>query len=235
QQAAHGLGVAPKVLHEEPGLLVSVCLDARSLRPEEVRRPDVLHRLARELRTLHGGWREVCGMILFFGPLQTVLTYARTAAALGASRPKALSDWLADAQELAGHLRPFRPVLCHNDLLAANLLDEPSSGRIRLVDWEYSGMGHPLFDLANAASNADLDADGEVALLEAYARQFDPKDLCELRLLRVLSSLREALWAVIQTVASDLDFDYHAYAELHFDAYRARRSRLDLYALYHSH
>ncbi len=235
QTAAHALGVAPEILHEEPGVLVSAYLDARPLRPEEVGRPDVLNRLASELRLLHGGWRQVSGMILFFGPLQTVLTYARTATDLGASRPKELSTWLADAQELAGRLRPFRPVLCHNDLLAANLLDEPTSGRIRLVDWEYSGMGHPLFDLANAASNADLDADGEVALLEAYASRIDPKALCELRLLRVLSSLREALWAVIQTVASDLDFDYHAYANLHFDAYQARRSRLDLYALDHSH
>lgn len=235
QTAAHALGLAPEIVHEAPGVLVSNYLDARPLRPEAVRRPEVLHRLAAELRVLHGGWWRVEGMILYFCPLQTVLTYARTAEALGARRPREVEGWLEDSRRLTRWLRPFRPVLCHNDLLAANLLDEPSSGRIRLVDWEYSGMGHPLFDLANAASNADLDADGEEAFLTCYAGGLDRRALCEMRMLRVLSSLREALWAVIQTVASDLDFDYHAYARGHFDAYRTRRSRLDLSPLGGSH
>lgn len=231
QRAAHALGLAPEVLHEEPGALVSEYLEARPLRPEEMRRSDVLDRLGRELRGLHKGWSEVAGMILYFCPLQTILTYARTGAELGARMPPELGVWLEEARGLTRRLRPFRPVLCHNDLLSANLLEEPASGRIRLVDWEYSGMGHPLFDLANAASNGDLDADGEAAFLEAYAGGLDVRDLSELRLLRVLSSLRETLWAVIQTVASDLEFDYHAYAGRHFDAYRRGRSRLDLSAL----
>ena len=51
---------------------------------------------------------------------------------------------------------PERP--CHNDLLNANFIDDGT--RIRIVDWEYAGMGDIFFDLANFAVNHDLDEDG---------------------------------------------------------------------------
>ena len=36
---------------------------------------------------------------------------------------------------------------CHNDLLNANFIDD--GARIRIVDWEYAGMGDRWFDLGN--------------------------------------------------------------------------------------
>ena len=57
-------------------------------------------------------------------------------------------------------------VPCHNDLLAANFIAVP--GGIRIVDWEYAGMGDRYFDLANFAVNNELDGDGEEAFLAAY-------------------------------------------------------------------
>ena len=50
-------------------------------------------------------------------------------------------------------------VTCHNDLLAANFIDDGE--RVWIVDWEYAGMGDPFFDLANFAVNNGLDEDGE--------------------------------------------------------------------------
>ena len=67
----------------------------------------------------------------------------------------------------------------------------------------------------------------EPTLLAAYRGQADPRDLAELRVFRAVSLLREALWATIQTVASDIDFDYHHYAAEHFRAYREARARLE--------
>ena len=49
---------------------------------------------------------------------------------------------------------PERP--CHNDLLNANFIDD--GRRVRIVDWEYAGMGDVFFDLANFAINHELDA-----------------------------------------------------------------------------
>src|SRR5581483_3768020 len=99
------------------------------------------------LRRLHGAWDALAGEVLYFCPFQTVRTYAQTAARLGAGMPHDVAAILEDARGLSRRIAPFRPVLCHNDLLSANLIDD--GRRLWLVDWEYAGIGHPLFDLAN--------------------------------------------------------------------------------------
>ena len=97
-------------------------------------------------------------MVLYFCPFQTIRTY-RTAASLNAQLPDDVEYLLEDASQLAHRIGPFRPVLCHNDLLPANMI--MSAGRLWLVDWEYAGMGHPLFDLASVSANAGLSDDEE--------------------------------------------------------------------------
>ena len=70
------------------------------------------------------------------------------------------------AARIAAALPLTEPVPCHNDLLPANLLSVPAG--VMLVDWEYAGMGHPLFDLGNLAVNNEFDDPAEERLLETY-------------------------------------------------------------------
>ncbi len=223
-QAASNLGIAPELVHHEPGLLVTRFIDGRTLDATDVREPATLARLAPILRRLHDSRDVITGEVLYFCPFQAARTYARTADRLGARLPDGIDDLLDDARELSHRLRPFRPSPCHNDLLPANILDD--GRRLWLVDWEYAGVGNPLFDLANLAAGAELDEHGEHQVLAAYRGTVHPHELAELRIHRAASTLREALWATIQTVASAIDFDYHAYADRHFDAYRQTRARL---------
>ena len=227
QRAAHACGVAPEIVHHEDGVLVSTHLDARTLDSAAVRDPSFIDRLAALLRQLHDGWDRLTGEILYFSAFQTVRTYARTALELKAPLPDDIDDLLEDARRQARRLAPFVPVLCHNDLLAANILDD--GRRVWLVDWEYAGVGHPLFDLAGASANSRFPEALEHDLLAAYrgVRPVDPRDVGELRILKAVSLLREALWSVIQSVASDIDFDYPHYAAASFRAYREARAGLD--------
>ncbi len=111
------------------------------------------------------------------------------------------------------------PVLCHDDLLAANFLR--SADGIRIVDWEYAGMGDRYFDLGNFAVNNELGADEEASLLEAYfGEEATPERLAALRLMRFMSDFREAMWGVLQGTLSDLDFDFANYAAEHFGRMR---------------
>jgi thiamine kinase-like enzyme len=109
-------------------------------------------------------------------------------------------------------------VLCHNDMLPANVLDDGQ--RVWIVDWEYAGMGHPLFDLAGFSANCDYSEEQDVEFLESYCGEFRRRDLDELRILKVGSLLRDALWGVVQTVTSELDVDYREYARVHFEKCR---------------
>ena len=97
--------------------------------------------------------------------------YADTVVVRGGTLPAehAAAKATADRVEATLGSPSLRP--CHNDLLNANLLEDGE--RIRIVDWEYAGMGDPFFDLANFAVNNGLDEDGDRALLGAYCRDDD--------------------------------------------------------------
>ena len=122
----------------------------------------------------------------------------------------AIGDRVRDA--LAVSPEPRCP--CHNDLLAANFLATPDG--LRLIDWEYAGMNDAYFDLGNFAVNNELDPDAEEALIEAYFGALTRRRLARLRLMKVISDLREGAWGVVQAGVSELDVDFLSYAETHF-------------------
>lgn len=229
QEAAARQQIAPEVVHHEPGVLVSHHVAGATLTPEAVRAPARLERIAATLARLHEGFDALEGELLYFSPFQAVRTYASTARRLGAPLSAEIDEQVAAASDWSRRLAPFVPTLCHNDLLAANLIDDEN--RVWLVDWEYAGMGHPLFDLAGLAGNCGLDEDEERALLERYfAAAGRPQPAAaweELQVLKTASLLREALWAAIQQVASNLAFDYAQYAADNLAAYRTARAQLE--------
>jgi thiamine kinase-like enzyme len=159
------------------------------------------------LRRLHDG-PSLPGR---FDSFRVVEAYRDIAAEHGVPVPAAY----AGAKDLADRIERrragalLRP--CHNDLLSANFIE--GGDRLWLVDWEYAGMGDPFFDLGNFSVNNDLDEDGENALLAAYGSD----DGDALALMRFMSDFREAMWGVVQLGISELDFDFEAYAEEHFE------------------
>ena len=224
QGAAAALGIAPEIVYHEEGILVSAFIAAHTLADSDVREAATLRRLAQVLRHLHGARDSLSGEMLYFCPFQTVRTYVGNARELGAHLPETIDSVLEDMIWLSEEISPFRPALCHNDVLAANILDD--GDRLWLVDWEYGGMGNPLFDLAGVCGNCGLEREEEVLLLSAYFGREDAAVAREVRILKAVSLLRETLWAVIQTIASDIDFDYVTYAAELFEAYS--RARQDL-------
>jgi thiamine kinase-like enzyme len=159
------------------------------------------------LRRLHDG-PELPGR---FDSFRVVEAYREIAAEHGVPVPAAYTraKGVADQIERRRFGAPLRS--CHNDLLSANFIE--GGDRLWLVDWEYAGMGDPFFDLGNFAVNNDLAEDGEKALLVAYGSDDDDA----LVLMRFMSDFREAMWGLVQLGISELDFDFGAYAEEHFE------------------
>ena len=129
----------------------------------------------------------------------------------------ALAQSIARRIELALITNPLELRPCHNDFLPGNLIDDGS--RMRIVDWEYAGMGDPFFDLGNFSVNNDLSEDEDAAFLAAYDGEGQARrdHLARLVLFRVISDFREAMWGVLQEGISTLDVDFRAYAAEHFD------------------
>ena len=85
------------------------------------------------------------------------------------------------------------------------------------MDWEYAGMGDVFFDLANFSVNHELDERDDDELLRCYFGERTDEREAGLTLMRFMSDLREAMWGVVQQGISELDFDFAAYAEEHFE------------------
>jgi thiamine kinase-like enzyme len=205
------IGVGPEVeaFIEPEGWLVTRFIEGRSVPPEEIRQPDGIRRVAAVLRKIHGA-AAIPGR---FDAHAVVDQYRVEAVAHGVSVPP---EFVA-AHEVSERIRSARgpqvEVPCHNDLLNANFLDD---GEIRIVDWEYAGMGDRFFDLANLSVNHEFGLGEDRMLLAAYFGEEKSADLAALRLMRFMSDFREAMWGVLQSGISELDFDFKGYGAKHF-------------------
>ena len=215
-QAAE-LGIGPKVaaMFVDPPCLVTCFVQSRPLTSEQLREPERLAEVAHGLRAFHES-----GLTLptDFQVYDLVREYADVARSRGGTTPAAFDEALENAGKIVkavgGHPEhQARPN--HNDLLAANFLD--AGDRVVIVDWEYAGMGDPFFDLGNFAVNNEFTDADEERLLEAYfGEPGTPRRKAALKLFRFMSDFREAMWGVIQSSVSELDFDFPDYADKHF-------------------
>ncbi|MBI4607293.1 MAG: phosphotransferase family protein [Planctomycetes bacterium] len=205
--ASLGVGAEVVAFFEDEKALVTRFVEGSALGPEDVRRPEVLARIARAVRRCHDG-PPFPGS---FSPFETVRAYRARAVEHGVSFPPEAAralDLLARIERALGP--PERLVPCHNDLLAANFIDDGRA--VRILDWEYAGMGDPSFDLGNLAVNNGLPPEDRERLLELYAGATTPRGLARLELHRLASDMRESFWGFLQSGVSRLEFDFRKYA-----------------------
>jgi len=214
--AAARLGVGPEVVVYRPDLelLVTRWVEGRQATAEELRAEPMLAQVAAALRAVHGG----SALPARFDSFALVAGYRDEVVARGGAAPAGYDEAAAAAARIDAALAgpDHEPVPCHNDLLTANFLLEGE--RVRIVDWEYAGMGDRFFDLGNLAVNNGFESRDEERLVTAYFGDPPaPRRVAALRLMRVMSDFREAMWGAVQDVVSELDFDYRAYRDEHFD------------------
>jgi thiamine kinase-like enzyme len=215
--AAAGVGVGPEVAAfiRPEGYLVTRFIVGSPVSDEAIHQPITIERVADSIRRIHGG-PAIPGL---FVPLRIADAYLALATSRGVPVP---SGWF-DAATVGTRIEralldaPTPMLPCHNDLLNANFIDDGE--RIRIVDWEYAGMGDPFFDLGNFSVNHGLSETEDHALLAAYDQTDAPTSarLARLTLMRVVSDFREAMWGVLQQAISTLDVDFVAYADEHFE------------------
>jgi thiamine kinase-like enzyme len=210
-RAAAAAGISPAVVHAEEGVLVLDYVEGRALGPADVREPARLPGIVALIRRVH---RELPlhlrGPVLAFWVFHVLRDYAHTLRAGGSRMVPELPRLLASAERLERAVGLVELVFGHNDLLAANLIDD--GRRLWLVDWDYAGFNSPLFDLGGLASNNELSPAQEESLLELYFdRPIDDALRRSYAAMKCASLLREAMWSMVSEIHSKLAFDYVAY------------------------
>jgi thiamine kinase-like enzyme len=80
-------------------------------------------------------------------------------------------------------------------------------------------MGDRFFDLGNLAVNCEFNDEHERRLLELYFGAVRATDLRRLRLMRLASDMREAMWGFLQSALSTLDEDFLGYGRKHLERF----------------
>jgi thiamine kinase-like enzyme len=217
-ETAGELGIGPGVaaMLASPACLVTPFITGKEMTPEDLASREQLAEVARALRAFHDSGISLSAR---FDSFELVDDYAKLARENGSEPPAGFDGARQNAERIqaaiAGH-EEHEPVPCHDDLLTANFLHDGE--KVQIIDWEYAGMGDRYFDLGNLAVNNGLDDEQEAVLLEAYfGEPPDERRRATLKLFRFMSDFREAMWGVVQTGISELDFDFPDYAKKHFD------------------
>lgn len=195
-QLAATAKLAPPPLYYNPDLGCLVC----EYLPHDACQPTHLVDVAKLLRGIHA--LPVVHHRLNLG--ERFLRYEKMVARQKHPTGLALlgySEQVGRIREKASQ-RDSLSVLCHNDLNASNQLY--SYGQLWALDWEYSAMGSPWFDLATTALGLELNDTQTAELLALYLqRPAEPEQLELLEDYAVLGQYMELLWHLAQKNTSD--------------------------------
>ena len=210
-KAAHEIGVSPKLIHSEQGVLVLEFIESETLDPKGVQKN--LERIIPVIKKIHNEIPNfLSGQPAIFWVFHVIKYYANFLRSNHSIHQNKIDDLLLKASKLEKLSSPREIVFGHNDFLAANFLDDGS--KIWVVDWEYGGFNDPLFDIGGLASNNNFKQDLEKEALEMYYEKSISNDfLLKYDSMKTASLLRETMWSMVSEITSKLDFDYGEYTQ----------------------
>ena len=208
-EAAYQIGVSPKLIYNEPGVLVLEFIESKTLEPKTVR--ENLNKIVPIIRKIHDEIpNKLSGQPQIFWVFYVIKYYSNFLLKNNSSHISLIPSLLKKAEKLEKLSSPREIVFGHNDLLAANFLDDGS--KIWVVDWEYGGFNDPLFDIGGLSSNNDLDENLENEVLEMYFKEKPSKDLIiKYNAMKTASLLRETMWSMVSEITSKIEFNYAEY------------------------
>lgn len=217
-RAAAAAGISPEVLHVDPdsGLMVTRFIHgAVTMTPEGFRHRDgAVARAGQAFARLHGSGAAFPFRFELFAMIDD---YLRLLSGHDVALPEGYHDVVAEAEAVRAALaaRPLPLAACHCDPLCENFLD--TGARMWIVDWEYSGMNDPMWDLGDLSVEAGFDADQDEALLTAYFGGEAPaRDRGRVVIYKAMCDLLWTLWGLIQLAGGNPADDFRAYADGRF-------------------
>lgn len=222
-QAAAQAGVSPAVLYSDPasGIMVTRFVAGTvTMTPGSFRtRPSAPARAALALRQLHQSGQVFANRFDLFAMIDD---YLRLLSGTDVALPDGYHAVVKEAELIRAALarNPAPLVPCHCDPLCENFLD--TGTRMWIVDWEYSGMNDPMWDLGDLSVEAAFDAAQDDAMLHAYFKGPAPDaDRARMVIYKAMCDLLWTLWGLIQLANANPADDFQAYADGRFARCRA--------------
>ncbi|MCO5160571.1 MAG: phosphotransferase family protein [Mesorhizobium sp.] len=212
-------GVSPPVLHfdEATGVMVTRFVDgAVTMSPETFRnRRGSPARAGEAFRALHTSGAVFPFRFELFAMIDD---YLKVLSTKDVALPAGYHDVVREADgtvraALAAHPLPL--VACHCDPLCENFLD--TGERMWIVDWEYSGMNDPMWDLGDLSVEGGFDERQDDEMLRAYfGGEPSANDRGRVVIYKAMCDLLWTLWGLIQLANGNPADDFRAYADNRF-------------------
>lgn len=222
-RAAAAAGVSPEVLAVSPqsGIMVTRFIEGTvTMTPEAfAQRKGAPARAAAALRQLHRSGQVFPARFELFAMIDDYLALlAGKDVALPEGYHAVVREAASVRAALARNPAPLAP--CHCDPLCENFLD--TGTRMWIVDWEYSGMNDPMWDLGDLSVEAQFGPDQDEEMLTAYfGGPPQPEDRARMVIYKAMCDLLWTLWGLIQLANDNPADDFRAYADGRFARCRA--------------
>jgi len=222
-QAAAAAGVSPDVLHVDPasGVMATRYVEGTvTMSPEAFRtRPGSPVRAGLALRRLH---RSGAVFPFRFELFAMIDDYLRVLATKDVTLPDGYHEVVREAETVRAALAAHELALvaCHCDPLCENFLD--TGERMWIVDWEYSGMNDPMWDLGDLSVEGAFDAGQEEEMLRAYfGGEPTAAERGRVVIYKAMCDLLWTLWGLIQHANANPADDFWAYSINRFERCKA--------------
>jgi thiamine kinase-like enzyme len=206
--AAGLAGVGARVVRSFPDAMVLGFIDGVTLCTADLSTPHNISRLGQAIARLHQDAAP-------FGNVIEIWTFLDNYVELIRQHDLPTEGGILDGLDLVRTLkdaldqRALPLVPSHNDLLPLNIMDD---GDLRLIDYDFSGMNDPAFDLGDLAMEGKYDPDQTAQLCESYFGRHDSAQVARAELFGVAA---QYTWSLLFTgmhhllpEAPDEDFDY---------------------------
>ncbi len=217
--AAFRAGVSAKVIWADAasGIMISKAIEGiETMTPALFRtREGSPARAGRTLAKLHGSGETFAFRFELFSMIDD---YLKILATRDVELPEGYHDIVAAAEPVKAALaaNPSDLAPCHCDPLCENFLDDGE--KMWIVDWEYSGMNDPLWDVGDLSVEAGMDEAQEMAFMRAYfGGSPTASQHGRVVIYKAMCDLLWTLWGLIQHADKNPAEDFWAYATERFD------------------
>lgn len=115
---------------------------------------------------------------------------------------------------------------CHNDTVPENFL-KSSDGRVYLIDWEYSGMNDPSWDIAAYILESKLTEEAiEYLFLDYYGKLPTNEEVLKIKSYMVAQDLLWTVWALIRHYNGE---DFLKYCYQRYERFRNNMEAISIF------
>ena len=163
----------------------AITLDSRSIKTK-------FDKIAPILQTIHASGKELRGE---FAPFEEIKKYeSLIEEKIPYANYEAVRKEVFSLEKRLADLGVDRKS-CHIDLVPENFIESPQ-GRIYLIDWEYSSMNDPMWDLAALFLESEFTSQEEEAFLSRYESEQTPVSREKIAIYKILQDAIWSLWTV---------------------------------------